>query len=227
MSLRWLPQLEAIEEGVSRGAEEGKPVICTPGNFAYLSGMYAPMTIAGMNIFRYTATLCVRKGVRIIGGVPQYPEVISLMDGIFREVCTAEGKPEAYKREDIVYSGNTESSYSIGLQGLIGTYGCSCFIGIGANASSVSTPTGFARLAGAITITGTARWGMQGTFAMFSDYYLAMDDVYSAGALVVEDEVVRSSLIGGDVGKWVSVLIILIGSIAAVVGIPILEWLNI
>lgn len=226
MELRWLPQIDAISEGVDKAVEEGKPVICSAGNLAYLSGQYAPMTIAGMNIFRYTTTLCVRRGARIIGLVPQYPEIIPLMDGIFREVCASEGKPEAYRREDIVYSGNTESAYALGSLGVLGSEGCSLWIAVGANQSCVSGPTGMARIAGAITLTGTARWGMNGTFAMFSDYFLSMDDVYSAGALCSGDDVVKSSLIGGDVSKWIIALTIIIGALSLLVGFPFVKWIN-
>lgn len=226
MKLRSLPQLEAISEGVDRAVEMGLPVIASAGNIAYLSGMYAPMTIAGMNIFRYTATLAVRRGARIFGLVPQLPEVISLMDGIFREVCVTEGKPEAYRRDDIIYSGNNESAYSLGSLGVLGSHGCALWVAVGANQSSVSGPSGLARMQGAITLTGTARWGMNGTFAMFSDYFLSMDDVYSAGALVSGDPMVESTLIGGDVAKWIIVLVTVIGGIMALAGFPVLDWLN-
>jgi hypothetical protein len=227
MKLRSLPQLEAISEGVDRAVETGLPIIASAGNIAYLSGMYAPMTIAGMNIFRHTATLAVRKGARIIGLVPQLPEVISLMDGIFKEVCVKEGKPEMYRREDIIYSGNNEAAYSLGSLGVLGSEGCALWVAVGANQSSVSGPTGLARMAGAITITGTARWGMNGTFAMFSDYFLSMDDVYSAGALVSGDPMVESTLIGGDVAKWVSVGMLILGSLLALANLPVIQWLNI
>ena len=226
MELRRLPQLQAITEGVDRAVETGLPVIAQVGNIAYLSGMYAPMTIAGMNIFRHTATLSVRRGARIIVLVPQFPEAIALMDGIFKEVCVREGKQEAYKREDVIYSGNNETAYILGSLGVIANEGCALWVAVGALQWSVSGPTGVARMQGAITLTGTARWGMNGTFAMFSDYFLSMDDVYSAGALVSGDHMVESTLIGGDVAKWIIVIVTVVGSILALAGLPIVEWLK-
>ena len=225
--LRMLPQIEAISDGVDKAVEEGKPVICTPGDKAALSGMYAPMTIAGMNIYRYVTTLCVQKGARIIGIVPRTPEILPLMDGIFREVTVAEGKPEAYRREDVRFIGKGELVYTVGVMGAIGTEGCSCFIAIGANSSGTSTPSGFARLYGALTITGTARWGMNGTFAMFSDYFLPMEDIYTAGALCSDDVEAQASIYGGDITKLIVVAIMVLGSILSKMGLPILNWMGI
>jgi glutamate synthase domain-containing protein 2 len=53
-----------------------------------------------------------------------------------------------------------------------------------------------------------------------------MDDVYSAGALVSGDKMVESTLIGGDVAKWASVIILVIGSLLAVANLPVITWLN-
>lgn len=224
--LRILPQIDAISDGIDRAVEMGKPVLVSPGNLAYLSGMYAGMTIAGMNVFRYVTHLCVRKGARVLGLVPTNSEVQPLMDGMFQEAALMEGKPEAYRSEDIRYFGNTYSAFGGGSLGLIAEEGCGCFIMVGAMSSAGSSGMGAAKAQDALVITGSARWGMQGTFSMFSDYYIPLEDIFTFGAICSDDNVVKSSLVGGDIAKIVLVGIIILFSILAIGGLPTVNWLS-
>jgi hypothetical protein len=199
--LRKMDQVEAISEGVDKAVEEGKPVYVSPGNMAYFSGLYAPMTINGMNILRYTARLCVRKGARVIFPVPYNPEALPLIDGIFREVCVSEGKPEAYRREDVHYYGGTEAAFCVGVGADIARNGASLAIFVGACSSSEMVGAGAARQRGALVIHGTPRYAHQSTAFVMADFPLFCEDVYGAGAICSGDPIVAASLVGGDLVK--------------------------
>jgi len=218
--LRMLPQVEAISDGVDRAVETGKPVFVGPGANAWLWGQYALMTIAGMNITRYTLTLAVRKGARPILVGPHGTDVVILMDGIFREVCVREGKPEAYKREDVeFYAGQ----YSIGLTASLLRNGCACLVLVGGlGGGSDSCPAGVARMIGGLVVAGTPRVLHQGTFALFADFPLFMDDCFAAGALVSGDEVVKASLVGADVIKLVLVGVTIVFLVFALLRYPVM-----
>jgi hypothetical protein len=223
-----MPQIDAISDGVDKAAEEGKPVYCSPGCYANLTGNYAVMTISGMNVFRHTARLCVQKGVRMYGISSVYAEVLPLMDGIFREVCVAEGKPEAYRREDIIYLGRTERAYEQGLAGLFDRTGISMLVSVGACSGGSPPNLSAARRLGAIVVAGTPRYFCEGCFAVCADYPLFMDDVYSIGGYLSDDEVVKSSLVGSDAVKFLLLGILIIGVILAVAGLPLVTtdgWL--
>jgi hypothetical protein len=84
IKLRKMAMIDAIPDVVDRAVETGLPIHCGAGEYAYLSGMYAPMTIAGMNVLRYVSRFCFRKGARIIADVAVNPEAYPLMDGIVR-----------------------------------------------------------------------------------------------------------------------------------------------
>jgi hypothetical protein len=225
-AMRTMPQLEAVEDGVDRAVEEGKPVIVTVGYYSYLSGLYAPMSIAGINLQRYTARLCVRKGARVILPVPVNPEMLPLIDGIFREVCVAEGKPEAYRREDVKYYGKELNDYALGLVGTIAENGVSLFIEMGAVGGSSAGPGGFAREYGAIVMGGTPRYYHLGSWTVLADYPIIADDVLAVGALASGDPVVQSSIVGGDVIKLILLAITWIGAVLALSGVPIVDWLK-
>lgn len=191
--LRSLPAVDAISDGVDRAVEEGKPVYVGAGDLAYLSGMYAPMTINGMNILRYTARLCVQKGARIMLPSPYNPEAMPLIDGIYREVCVSEGKPEAYGRENVRYYGNREMSWYVGvISDILGT-GCSLLVLVGALSSAGIYAAGAALDDGAMVIAGTPRYAHQASWAAMADYPLFCEDIYGAGALCSGDPVVASS----------------------------------
>jgi hypothetical protein len=225
--LRILPQYEAISDGIDKAVEEGKPVYVTPGGYAYLSGMYASMTIAGMEVTRHVAKLAIRKGATPHFPVSVQPEHQPLVDGIYREACVEEGKPEAYRRENVQYFGNTEGNYSTGITGWIARDGCSCYIVVGAFGGGIDTmPVEWASEWGGVTIGGTARWSHQGTITMLTDYPLHLDDIFALGAICTQDPVVMSSLTAGDIVKFLMMAIVLIGSILAVAGQPVVHWLK-
>ena len=226
IEMRKMEQVDAISDAVDRAVEEGNPIYATPGNRAYLSGMFAPMTIAGMNAIRYTARLCVRRGARIILPSPVNPEALPLIDGIFREVATAEGYPDAYKREDVIFFGGDQNQYSMGFTGTIAREGVSGAVFCGATTGGGdNSPAGWVREYGGMVIGGTARVGHQGSWAMLADYPLFMDDIYGFGAICSENNVVRSSMIAGDLTKFIAVGLVLLGAILAAVGLPMLDWL--
>jgi hypothetical protein len=73
VEIRPLPQFDAIADGVDKAVEEGHPVYITIGGYAYLSGLYATMAIAGLNVLRYTLRLAIRSGASVHLPVPRQP----------------------------------------------------------------------------------------------------------------------------------------------------------
>jgi hypothetical protein len=120
LDLRMLAPVEAISDGIDRCKEMGRPLYLTIGCYAELSGLYAPMTISAINIQRYASRLAIRRDVETWFMIPMIPEAMPLVDGIYREVCVAEGKPEAYKRDHVQWFGQLEAGYSTGAAGVAG-----------------------------------------------------------------------------------------------------------
>ena len=72
----------------------------------------------------------------------------------------------------------------------------------------------------------TARYAHQGTIAMLADYPGWMDDVYALGAQASGDEIVKSSVMAGDVVKAIIMALAVATVFIALAGQPILTWLN-
>jgi len=223
--LRIMAQVQAISDGVDRAVEEGKCVFASAGNLAYLSGLYAPMTINGMNIVRYTAKLCIRRGARIILPAARTPDAMPLLDGIFREAAVLEGKPEAYNRDDVRYYGGREGAWAAGVAGDIMSEGAALIIFIGATSSAEMFGAGAGLRQGAMVIAGTPRYVHQATWACMADYPLFCDDIYAAGALASEDNSVMASITGGDYIKLGIILLSIVTLVLTLGGVPI-SWLN-
>jgi hypothetical protein len=228
IEMRKMEQFVAISDVVDRAVELGRPMYATAGNRAYLAGMFAPMTIAGMNAIRYITRLCIRRGARIILPSPVNPEALPLIDGIFREAASAEGHPEAYNADDVIFYGGNQSQYSMGFTGTISREGVAGAVFCGATTGGGdNSPAGYVREYGGLVIGGTARYGHQGSWAMLGDYSLFMDDVYGFGAACSEDDVVRATMASGDLVKICLIGLAVILAILAAAGMPTTDWLNI
>jgi len=225
ISIRWMNQINAMNDGVNKALEEGKPVFVTVGCYAYLSGIYAAMTIAGLNVTRYIAKLCVGRGAEVRFPVSKQPESLPIIDGIYREVCVSEGRPEAYVRENVQYFGG--HGYSVGTSGWIAREGCSLYVMVGAlgGTSADVDALCFAKMSGALSTGGTGRWAHQGTWAVLTDYPMFTDDIYAVGALCAEDKFMQSTIAGGDFVKIAMIVVMLIGLLAVAAGLPFKDWL--
>lgn len=216
LDLRPLAPVEAISDGIDRCKEMGRPLYLSIGAYAQLSGLYAPMTISAMNIQRYAARLAIRRDVEPWFMVPMIPEALPLIDGIYREVCVAEGKPEAYKRDHVQWFGQIEAGYSTGAAGMASRIKAASAVVAGAMSGTGDiAPTATNRTYGALMIGGNARYTHQGVYSVWYDYTLWASDVYAAGAYCSEDPSLLSSVMAQDVMTWMCVVISLIALIVA------------
>lgn len=223
MKLRTMEQVDAIADGVDRAVEENRPVYVEPGCLVFLSGTRAPIAINGMNVLRYTARLCVRKGARVIFPVPFNPETYPLIDGIFREVCVSEGVPEAYRSEDVRYYGNTEASFSVGASTDIARTSLSLGVWVGSTTSSEIYMSGVALAEGATVIYGNTLYALMGAAACMAHYSLYGSDVFGAGAICSGDNEVRSTMLGEDLTKIIVIAMLLISAVLGAIGLPIVS----
>ncbi len=210
LELRMLAPVEAISDGIDRCKEMGRPLYLTIGCYAELSGLYAPMTISGVNIQRYAARLAIRSDVDPWFMVPMIPEALALIDGVYREVCVAEGKPEAYHRDHVQWFGQLEAGYSTGAAGMAARLRAGTAICAGAlSGTGDIAPTATNRTVGALMIGGNARYTHQGVYSIWFDYSLWTSDVYAAGAYCSGEALLRSSVMAMDIITFVCVILAL------------------
>jgi len=220
-SIRKIPAVEAIEEGVGRAVEKGGMVhFASGGSGGRLSSQYLGMVLASLGALGYVAKLCARYEVPFVVSCPARPHTLPLIEGIVRDSYMSEGKLENFSRDIIRFYGQDTGAYAQGICGVLVRENCACNINIGAWHTDCLLVLAAAHDAGAMNIGGTGRWIMMYAFAMFADYLMIAEEIYAAGALMSENREMISGLAAEDVGKFFALAIVIIGTIVAAISLP-------
>lgn len=214
--IRKLPGLDAIDEAVGRATEMGRPVVASHGIAGY-EDYFAPQTAAGMSVLGYVSRLCAKYDTELL--VPcRYSALVPVAQEIVQQAYIAEGKPEAYKPDNVMFLSDEQFAYSIGYMGLMTREKVAANIMIGAYwAESLQlAETGF--IAGAIQVAGTANYHQIPFFVVCTDYCLIGEEIFAAGAYLSKDPVLTGSLAGQDVGRLITEILIILGTILATAG---------
>jgi len=216
-NIRKLAALEAIDELIGRAAEMGRPVHVTPGASAINHPSEAPQTFAGISVVNYIASSCAELNLPIIVTVGQ-AAVYPIVEEIVRT---------AYANEDNIFEPDyvrfIADAYSIAVQGILEREKPAANIMVGGFYNeSVRFAEAGAR-AGALQVAGTARTYQIPFFVAACDYSLIGEEIFVAGAYISGDPVLIGSIAGQDLGKFLSIILILINGILTALGI---NWLH-
>ncbi len=211
--LRRMPAIDAIEEGVGRCAEMGRPIHYAPGDFGQISGEWGPAVVSALSVYKHTLKLAAKHEVPVYTSLPGVAEVIPLVQGIAREAYLEEGRPELYREDNILYYG--PSAYKIARCGTVLRNNVALNVQIGVFYTEIQSHA-VARQIGAINIGGTTRWTAMYGQAITCDYVLICEEVLAAGTLVSGDPSMTASLAGEDIVKF---LLIGIGAISIILGL--------
>ncbi len=218
--IRTIPAVEAIYEGVGRSIELDKPVHFAMGaSGGQLHTSLVSMTLAALMILRHTTRLCARLGSRMIVHIPGQTEAIPLVEGIARDAYLEEGKPEMMRREDLRYHGYSSTSFTQAVAGSYARDGVGLNVMVGIWYTDCVMPLESSKIFGGMNVGGTARWIMAYAFAMMTDYLLLGEELYAAGASVSDNPVMVSGIASEEIGKFVVLLLLIVGLVLAAVGV--------
>ncbi len=207
--IRTIAGFEAIKEAVGRAVETGRPVHYT---FAYgqLYSGYAPQFMAALGVLSYVSKLAGQYGARLITtfGVP---EAIPMVEEMMREGYKSAGKPDMYKSQDVRYCTTEQFAYAAAVQATILREKVATNIMLGPFAAEALIFAETGAQAGAIQIAGTARETQIPFFVLVCDYVLIAEEMFAASALATGDETTAASLGAEDIGKIISIALILLG----------------
>lgn len=219
--IRTLPATKAIEEGVGRSLEMGKPVHFSMGSDgAYLTGSAMSTTIASLALLRYTTRLCARYGPRFIMHLPSQGYAIPLIEGVIREAYLEEGKPELFHRGDMHYYGWFTAAFSPGVYESFARDGVGLFIHAGSVITYSFPVLEAAKIHGAISVGGTPRWTATYIFAIACDYLFIGEELLAAGAQVSGNKLLISGLASEEIWKFLAIGLLILGLLLKAVGIP-------
>jgi hypothetical protein len=206
--IRKIAGLEAVDDAVGRATEMGRKIIFVPG----IMDMDSMQTIAGITILGRVAKLAAEYEAKL-----EVPVCTSLVMVTAREVVKEAylnaGRPDSYNDSMVYYVTNDQFAYAAALDGLfLRERPAAVFLQGQFYAESLILAE-TANSVGAIQIAGTAMPTQLPFFVAACDYTLIGEELFAASAYLSKDPKLLGSLKGQDVGKFIFLLVILIGVI--------------
>jgi len=222
-SIRKMVAIDAIEEAIGRSVEMGRPVVMNIGGGGLLRGEYAPPTMAGLTVLGHVAEITARLNAELIA--PMYSsggvETIPVATEIIRDAYMAEGALEYFDADEMVRFLPVQAS----VMALADREKPAANIMIGYYwHESCIWAEAFGRV-GAIQVGGTTNLYQIPFFAGACDYVLIGEEIYPVSAYISKDPKSIATIAGQDTFKWVSIILIILGTILVTVGNNWLEQL--
>lgn len=213
MYIRRMPGIDAIEEGIGRATEMGKPVLYVPG----IDELQDIQTIASMlilgqvakTIAEYQADLIVTTAV---------PIVREVADEVVKAGFYQAGYPDAYRPQDIRFISSDQFAFCAGTNGIIHRQqpATNIYLGRFFAESLILAETGYINKS--IQIAGTAEATQLPFFVAACDYTLIGEELFAVSAYLSRDPRLVSSLKASDYLKVALVATLLVGTVAASLG---------
>lgn len=212
--LRKIKGLDAVEEALGRATEMGKPVLFVHG----LAPMSSISTIAAVNILGRIARR-VAEYEATIEVVNNDPIVMSVSQEVVKEAYLEAGRPDAYREENTFLVASEQFPYVAAVSGIMARErpAANFFIGFFYAESLLLAETGAAT--GAIQIAGTDSYTQLPFFIATCDYTLMGEELYAASAYLSKEQLLIGSLRAQDIGKGILIIILLVGTVLASLGI--------
>lgn len=223
--VRRISAFDAIEEAIARSVEMGRPVHTTFG-FGSISSSMAPQYVAGLGVLAHVARLCGKYGAKLIATLG-VPEVIATTEEVVREGYSSAGRPELFDPAyNVRYLTDQQFAYASAVQATIvrENVGANIVVGPFYAESLIFMESG--NMVGAFQIAGTARETQIPFFVLVADYSFIGEEIFAAGALASGDKETLASIRAQDIGKFISVVLIVLGVIMLLGGFKLVDSLN-
>ncbi|MFB0558475.1 MAG: DUF6754 domain-containing protein [Candidatus Bathyarchaeia archaeon] len=218
--IKTIPATLAIEEGIGRSLEMGKPVHFSMGSDgAPLTGSGMSTTIASLGLLRYITMNCAMMGVREVVHLPSQGYAIPLVEGAVREGYLEAGKPEMFRRGDLHYYGWLTAAFSPGVYESFARDGVGLFVHAGHIITYSFPVLEAAKIHGAISIGGTPRWTATYIFAIACDHIFIGEELLAASAQISGNKMLTSGLASEEIWKFIAIGLLVIGLLLQLAGV--------
>ncbi len=196
--VRRIAGLDHLDDALGRATEMGKPIVFSPG-FGDLGQM---STYAGLACLEYAVRRAARFGLRVIvpvAGATMFP----VAQDVARDACIAEGKPELYDSNDVLYLSGDQNAFAAAVTGIMERekVGAAFYFGSYGFESLLLAETG--QRIGAIQVAATDSFFQVPFFIAACDYTIFGEELYAASAYISREPTMLGSLSGQDFGKVV------------------------
>lgn len=212
--IRKIAGLEAIDEAIGRATEMGRPILFIPG----INDMDDVQTIAGITLLGRVAKMVADYDIKINMPVSRSLVMTTARETI-KEAYLGAGRPDAYNDDMVRYVTDEQFGYVAAVDGImVREKPATCFyLGAFFAESLILAETG--NSIGAIQIAGTAQPAQLPFFVAACDYTLIGEELFAASAYLSNEPKQLGSLKGQDVGKFLAMIVIIIGVISATISL--------
>lgn len=220
IEIRRIPGIDAIEEGIGRATEMGKPVLYVPG----IDELQDIQTIASMLILGQVSKTVAEYQTDIIVSCC-IPIVREVADDVVRAGFYQAGFPDAYKPVNTRFISSEQFAFCAGTNGIIYREkpATNIYLGRFFAESLILAETGFVNKS--IQIAGTAEATQLPFFIAACDYTLIGEELFAVSAYLSGDPRLVSSLKASDWIKVACVWGIIAGTIAMTLGSDFVQTL--
>lgn len=211
--IRRIPGIDAIEEGIGRATEMGRPVLYVPG----IDELQDIQTIASMLILGQVAKKVAEYQTDILVTCT-IPIVREVADEVVKAGFYQAGFPEAYNPANTRFISSEQFAFCAGTNGIIlrEKPATNLFLGRFFAEALILAETGFVNRS--IQIAGTAEATQLPFFVAACDYTLMGEELFAVSAYLSQDPRLVSSLKASDYVKVFLVAMIVVGTVAATAG---------
>lgn len=211
VNLAKMPVFDALDEGVWRAAEMGRPVHYTFGAGAMDASVFASFKILG-----YVAAKCAQLDVRLIVSVA-LPEEQAIAEEILAGSWRDADKTEQYRRNSVRYL-SSSFAYTTGVLSLIARERPAANFALGSFFNeSLLIPVAGLR-AGALQVGGTAVTIQAPFLVAVCDYSLLGEELLVAGAYLSDIPIEKSALAVQEIAKIIAVALSVTGCLLSLLG---------
>lgn len=218
--IRRIPGIDAIEEGIGRATEMGKPILYVPG----IDELQDIQTIASMLILGQVSQKVAEYQSDIIVSCC-IPIVREVSDEVVRAGYYQAGYPDAYNPRNTRFISSEQFAFCAGTNGIIYREqpATNIYLGRFFAESLILAETGFVNKS--IQIAGTAEATQLPFFIAACDYTLIGEELFAVSAYLSRDPRLVSSLKASDWVKLFVVICLLLGTVLTTFGFPIINTL--
>ncbi len=208
--IRKIAGLEAVDEAIGRATEMGRPILYIPG----ILDMDDVQTLAAITILGRVARTVADYEIQVRMPVSRSLVMTAARETIKTAYQTA-GRPDSYSDDMVQYVTDEQFGYVAAVDGIMVREKPATVFLLGAffAESLILAETG--NSINAIQIAGTARPAQLPFFIAACDFTLIGEELFAASAYLSGEPKQLGSLKGQDVGKFIAMVVIIIGVIAA------------
>ncbi|MCJ7458125.1 MAG: hypothetical protein MUP17_03945 [candidate division Zixibacteria bacterium] len=199
--IRKINGLEAIEEGVGRATEMGRPVLFIPG----IDELDEIQTIAGLSILSRVAKITAQYNTPL--SVPvRYPLVLAAAQESVKGAYLDAGKGDDYDPEMAQYVAGEQFAFVAAVHGIMHRDKPATNVYMGAFYAESLLLAEEGQASGAIQIAGTANPEQLPFFIAACDYTLMGEELFAASSYLSKEPLMLGSLKGQD---WMKILLVI------------------